>query len=74
MHIKDIRKDTILGGSPGEVLEEASVVLGQGLVNVPAALRAAQATGVLHYYIEDEAVDAARQIPESLRYLQNIRW
>jgi sugar phosphate isomerase/epimerase len=74
MHIKDIRKDTVLGGSPGEVLEEASVVLGQGLVNVPAALRAAQATGVFHYYIEDEAVDAARQIPESLRYLQNIRW
>src|SRR5262249_41198261 len=74
MHIKDIRKDTVLGGSPGDVLEEASVVLGQGLVNVPAALRAAQATGVHHYYIEDEAIDAARQIPESLRYLQSISW
>jgi sugar phosphate isomerase/epimerase len=72
MHVKDIRKDTVLGGSPGDVLEEASVVLGQGLVDIPAALQAAQATGVRHYYIEDEAVDASRQIPESLRYLKGL--
>lgn len=73
MHVKDIRKDTPLGGSPGDVLEEASVILGQGLVDIPAALRAAEATGVRHYYIEDEAVDAAQQIPQSLRYLKSIR-
>ena len=41
---------------------------------VAPALLAAQETGVRHYYIEDEAVDAAQQIPESLRYLKNIRW
>jgi sugar phosphate isomerase/epimerase len=73
MHVKDIRKDTPLGGSPGDVLEEASVILGKGLVDIPAALLAAQATGVHHYYIEDEAVDAAQQIPQSLRYLESIR-
>jgi sugar phosphate isomerase/epimerase len=73
MHVKDIRKDTALGGSPGDVLEEASVSLGKGLVDIPAALRAARETGVRHYYIEDEAVDAARQIPESLRYLESLR-
>ena len=72
MHVKDIRKDTPLGGSPGDVLEEASVILGEGLVDIPATLQAAQASGVLHYYIEDEAVDAADQIPKSLRYLKNI--
>jgi len=27
---------------------------------------------VRHYYIEDEAVDAARQLPESLRYLESV--
>src|SRR6266852_2630981 len=74
MHVKDIRKGTTLGGSPGDVLEEASVPLGQGLVDVPAALRAARETGVRHYYIEDEAVDAAHQISESLRYLESIRF
>jgi sugar phosphate isomerase/epimerase len=73
MHVKDIRNGTPLGGSPGDVLEEASVPLGEGLVNIPAALRAAREAGVRHYYIEDEAVDAARQIPESLRYLESVR-
>jgi len=73
MHVKDIRKDTPLGGSPGDVLEEASVILGQGLVDIPSTLRAAQATGVRHYYIEDEAVNAAEQIPKSLRYLDSLR-
>jgi len=73
MHVKDIRKGTVLGGSPGDVLEEASVPLGTGLVDIPAALRAGRETGVRHYYIEDEAVDAQKQIPESLRYLERFR-
>jgi sugar phosphate isomerase/epimerase len=73
MHVKDIRKGTTLGGSPGDVREEASVPLGTGLVDIPAVLRAARETGVRHYYIEDEAVDAARQIPASLRYLESVR-
>lgn len=46
--------------------------LGQGLVDLPPVLRAAKETGVQHYYIEDEAVDADRQIPESLRYLKTL--
>src|SRR5437588_6578207 len=57
---------------PGDVLEGASVPLGTGLVDIPAALRAARETGVRHYYIEDEAVDAGRQIPESLHYLESL--
>ena len=73
MHVKDIGKGTALGGSPGDVLEEASVPLGKGLVDFPAALRAARETGVRHYYIEDEAVNAKEQIPDSLRYLASIR-
>ncbi|MCP5118394.1 MAG: sugar phosphate isomerase/epimerase, partial [bacterium] len=74
LHVKDIRKGTELGLLPRDVREEDSVPLGQGIVDLPPALLAAQETGVRHYYIEDEAVDAAKQIPESLRYLKNIRW
>jgi sugar phosphate isomerase/epimerase len=73
MHVKDIRKGTVLGGSPGDVLEEESVPLGAGIVDIAAALHAAEETGVRHYYIEDEAVNAAQQIPESLKYLARIR-
>ena len=56
--------------------------LGTGIVDIPAALRAAQKTGVRHHFIEDEdedededeAVDATRQILLSLRYLKNLSW
>jgi sugar phosphate isomerase/epimerase len=74
MHVKDIRKGTVLGGLPRDVREEDSVPLGQGLVDVPAALRAARETGVRHFYLEDEAVEAAGQIRESLHYLTSIPW
>jgi sugar phosphate isomerase/epimerase len=73
MHIKDIRKGTVLGGSPADVLEEESVPLGTGLVDVRAALLAAQDCGVRHYYLEEEAVDAVPQIRQSLRYLAGLR-
>jgi sugar phosphate isomerase/epimerase len=73
-HIKDIKPGTVLGGLPRDVLEEESVPLGTGLVDIPAALRAAQQTGVKHYFIEDEAVDAAEQIPQSLRFLEKMSW
>ena len=73
-HIKDIRPGLVLGGLPRDVREEDSVPLGEGLVDVPAALRAARQTGVKHYFIEDEAVDAAEQIPKSLAYLEGVDW
>lgn len=73
MHVKDIRKGMALGGSPADVMEEDSVPLGAGIVDIPAALRAARETGVRHYYIEDEAVNAADQLPKSLKYLASLR-
>lgn len=73
MHIKDIRKGTPLGGSPADVREEDSVPLGTGLVNVRAALLAAQDSGVKHYFLEEEAVNAVPQIRQSLRYLAGLR-
>ena len=73
-HIKDIRPGLALGGLPRDVREEDSVVLGEGLVDIPGALRAARETGVKHHFIEDEAVNASEQIPESLRYLETVSW
>ncbi|MFN7995016.1 MAG: sugar phosphate isomerase/epimerase [Bryobacteraceae bacterium] len=72
MHVKDMSKSTVKGGLPADVREEESVPIGQGAVDIPAVLRAAQKTGVKHYYIEDEAVNAAEQIPVSLRYLEKL--
>ena len=74
MHVKDIRKGTVLGRTPADVEEADSVVLGQGIVDIRSALQAAAETGVKHYYIEDEAVDAAAQLPGSLRFLKSLRY
>ncbi len=73
MHVKDIRKGTKLGGSPADVLEEESVPLGTGIVDVRAALLAGQECAVQHYFLEDEAVDAVPQIRQSLKYLAGLR-
>jgi sugar phosphate isomerase/epimerase len=73
MHIKDIRKGTKLGLTPADVNEDDSVPLGTGIVDVRAALLAAQDCGVQHYYLEEEAVDAVPQIRQSLRYLAGLR-
>lgn len=72
MHVKDIRKGTKLGLTPADVREEDSVPLGQGIVDLPAALHAGLRTGVKHFYIEDEATNAAEQLPLSLKYLKSI--
>jgi sugar phosphate isomerase/epimerase len=73
MHIKDIKKGLALGGSPADVNEDDSVPLGTGLVDVRAALLAAQTSGVQHYYLEEEAVDSVPQIRQSLRFLAGLR-
>jgi len=73
MHIKDIRKGTKLGGSPADVLEEESVPLGTGVVDVEPALLAGQETGVRHFFLEEEAVPALPQIRQSLEYLKRLR-
>ena len=73
MHVKDIRKGTVLGGSPAEVSEDDSVPLGTGLVDVRAALLAAETYGVRHRYLEEEAVDAVPQVRLSLQYLASLR-
>ncbi len=73
MHVKDIRKGTVLSESPAEVREDDSVPLGTGLVDVRAALLAAETAGVKHRYLEEEAVDAVPQIRLSLQYLASLR-
>jgi len=73
MHLKDLAKDT-QGNLSGSAPEESSVVLGQGRVDWPAVLAAARRVGVRHYYIEDEAATAMRQVDESMKYLRSLQY
>ena len=71
MHLKDLKKG-VNGTQDGHAPEEDSVPLGQGVVDWPVLLGESQKDGVKHYFIEDESPFASQQIPQSLKYLQNL--
>jgi len=50
------------------------VPLGTGQMNWPAILKAAQASGVKYYFIEDESPTVVEQIPQTLKYLGDVKF
>jgi sugar phosphate isomerase/epimerase len=72
MHLKDIRRGTATGVTTGEAPDETSVALGTGMIDWPPVMKAAVTAGVKWYFIEDEHPQAAKQIPQSIAYLQRL--
>jgi len=73
MHVKDMKKG-VKGDFTGHTDVRNDVVIGTGQVDWPAVLKAAKKSGVKWYFIEDEAPTAAAQIPQSLSYLEQLKW
>jgi sugar phosphate isomerase/epimerase len=73
MHIKDLRKG-VKGDLTGGTDVKNDVTLGTGQIDLPAVLKAARKAKVKWYFIEDESPTAAEQIPNSLKYLEQIRF
>jgi sugar phosphate isomerase/epimerase len=73
MHVKDMRRGTP-GGFTGQSDVNNNVVLGQGVIDWTRILRAAKKTGVKWYFIEDESAASVTQIPQSLRYLESLKF
>ena len=73
MHVKDMKKG-LKGDLTGKSDVTNDVALGTGQMDWPVILRAAKRAGVKWYFIEDESPTSARQIPQSLRYLEQVRW
>jgi len=72
LHLKDMR----WGVGPvhtGMARDATSVPLGQGQVNFPALLRLAMEKGTELFILEDEAENALEQIPQSLKYLEQLK-
>jgi hypothetical protein len=44
------------------------------MMDWPAILKAAQRAGVKWYFIEDESSASAQQIPQSLRFLERVKF
>jgi sugar phosphate isomerase/epimerase len=74
MHLKDMRKGTPTGALTGSTSVTNDVPLGSGLMDMPAILRAAKQAGVKWYFIEDESPWSERQIPQSLKFLEQVRF
>jgi len=73
MHVKDMKRGTPRGFD-GHSDVTNNVVLGQGIIDWPSIFRAAKKAGVKWYFIEDESPTSVEQIPQSLRYLEKLRF
>ncbi|HVM51412.1 MAG TPA: sugar phosphate isomerase/epimerase [Candidatus Acidoferrum sp.] len=74
VHLKDMRKGTPTGSLTGGTDVKNDAALGTGMMDMPAILRAAKKAGVKWYFIEDESPWSEQQIPQSLQYLEQVRF
>lgn len=74
MHVKDLKKGVPTGSLSGGTDNRNDVAIGTGQTDWASLLRAAQRAGVKHYFIEDESPDVLEQIPQSLKYLENLKF
>jgi sugar phosphate isomerase/epimerase len=74
MHLKDLKKGVATGGLGGKTDVKNNVVLGTGQMEWEKILAAAKKVGVKYYFIEDESPDAATQIPQSMKYLEGVKF
>lgn len=71
-HLKDMRPGTELGDLSGEAPLDTNVPLGQGMIDIQAIVRAAEANGAEHYYIEYEHTNALQAIETSRNYVRGL--
>jgi sugar phosphate isomerase/epimerase len=74
MHLKGMREGTPVGLFTGHSDVTNDVPIGQGMVSFPPLLQAAAKAGVKWYFIEDESPAPLEQIPQSLHYLETVKW
>jgi sugar phosphate isomerase/epimerase len=69
-----MRKGTPTGALTGHTDVKNDAALGTGLMDLPAILKAAKQAGVKYYFIEDESPWSEKQVPQSLRYLERVKF
>jgi sugar phosphate isomerase/epimerase len=74
MHVKDMKKGVKTGDLTGKSDVSNDVTLGTGQMNWSAILQAAEKAGVKYYFLEDESPTSAQQIPQSLKFLKQLKW
>jgi len=74
MHLKDLKKGVPTGSLSGGTDNKNGVVIGTGQTDWASLLRASQKAGVKYYFIEDESPTVLEQIPQSLKYLESLKF
>lgn len=74
MHVKDMKKGLRTGDLTGKADVSNDVPVGTGQMNWAAILKTAKKSGVKYYFIEDESPTVVDQIPQSLRFLEQLRF
>ena len=74
MHVKDLKKGVATGSLSGGTDTKNDVVVGTGQVDWPALLRASKKAGVKFYFIEDESPSVLEQIPQTLKFLEQVKF
>ena len=73
MHVKDMKRGTPTGLFTGHSDVTNNVVLGTGVIDWAAVLRAGRKAGVNWYFIEDESPTSVQQRPRSLSYWETLK-
>jgi len=74
MHIKDMKPGVARGSLAGGIPDSLKAAIGQGQVDWGALMEAAARDGFVHYYLEDETPDPVRTAPQSVRYLESLKY
>lgn len=74
VHLKDKAKDAATATDEGKVPPAAFKEVGSGALDFPAILKAAHATGIEHYFVEQDhtAGDPIASLRQSYQYLQTL--
>jgi sugar phosphate isomerase/epimerase len=74
MHLKDMKKGARTGLFNGHAEKAAFVPVGQGQIDIAAVVQAAHKVGIKWFFIEDESAAPEAGIPQSVEYLQKMKW
>lgn len=74
MHLKDLKKGVATGSLSGSTDVSNDVALGTGQLDLPTILKAARRAGVKYYFIEDESPSSVTQLPQSLSYVEHVKF
>ncbi len=73
MHLKDMKRGTERNLT-GKSNVNNDVALGTGIMDWPAILAAAERAGAKWYFIEDESDNSEMHIPQSLKFLEQVKF